>query len=51
MNKTQELEVEIEDLKDKLRDYLDDERPENEIYELSAHIDNLISDYSGITKK
>jgi len=51
MDKIQELELLIEQLKVKLRSYLDHERSEDEIYELSTQIDNLIVDYYKLIKK
>jgi len=39
------------ELKVKLRSYLDHERSEDEIYELSTQIDNLIVDYYKLIKK
>ncbi|QUH19034.1 Spo0E family sporulation regulatory protein-aspartic acid phosphatase [Alkaliphilus sp. B6464] len=50
MDRIQELELLIEQLQTKLRNYLDDERPKNEIYELSTQIDDLIVEYSNLTR-
>jgi len=50
MDTAQELEILIEQLKAKLRNYLDDERSKDDIYELSAQIDTLIIEYYNLTK-
>lgn len=51
VDRIEELELLIEQLKTTLSHYLDDERPKNEIYELSTQIDELIVEYSNLTKK
>lgn len=45
MDKIKELEVLIEQLRDRLRNYLDENRSKDEIYAISEQMDKLIVEY------